>query len=133
MTKTEDSILTDIQPENITVVENLDLNGLFNLTYNFDLLKGIITTILKNQDILKKQIETERRKNNEQNRTIESIKSNILLIKEKYMTKEGFNPTKNQIDNINAKIIQTNDKISKIEEEIAKSKKNIFLNLIFII
>ena len=49
------------------------------------------------------------------------------------MTKEVFNPTKMQIDNINAKIIQTNDKISKIEEEIAKSKKNIFLNLIFII
>ena len=114
-------IIENIEPENITIVENLDLNALFNLTYNFDLLKGIISTILKNQDTLKKQIENERRKNNEQNRIIESLKSNIALIKENSMTKEIFAPTKFQIDDMNIKTVQLEEKITIIEEELAKS------------
>ena len=60
--KSDNLMLTDIEPENITIVENLDLNALFNLSYNFDLLKGIISTILKNQETLKKQIENEKKK-----------------------------------------------------------------------
>ena len=123
MSKTDNNILIEnIEPENITLVENIDLNALFNLTYNFDLLKGTISTILKNQESLKKQIENEKRKNNDQNRTIESLKSNILLLKEKYMTKELFSSTKYQIEDINIKILQLGEKISNMEEEISKSK-----------
>ena len=123
MSKTDNTILIEnIEPENITLVENIDLNALFNLTYNFDLLKGTISTILKNQESLKKQIENEKRKNNDQNRTIESLKSNILLLKEKYMTKELFSSTKYQIDDINIKILQLGEKITHMEEEISKSK-----------
>ena len=123
MSKPDNNILIEnIEPENITLVENIDLNALFNLTYNFDLLKGTISTILKNQESLKKQIENEKRKNNDQNRTIESLKSNILLLKEKYMTKELFSSTKYQIDDINIKILQLGEKITHMEEEISKSK-----------
>ena len=123
MSKTDNNILIEnIEPENITLVENIDLNALFNLTYNFDLLKGTISTILKNQELFKKQIENEKRKNNDQNRTIESLKSNILLLKEKYMTKELFSSTKYQIDDINIKILQLGEKITHMEEEISKSK-----------
>ena len=123
MSKPDNNILIEnIEPENITLVENIDLNALFNLTYNFDLLKGTISTILKNQESLKKQIENEKRKNNDQNRTIESLKSNILLLKEKYMTKELFSSTKYQIEDINIKILQLGEKISNMEEEISKSK-----------
>ena len=123
MSKTDNNILIEnIEPENITLMENIDLNALFNLTYNFDLLKGTISTILKNQESLKKQIENEKRKNNDQNRTIESLKSNILLLKEKYMTKELFSSTKYQIDDINIKILQLGEKITHMEEEISQSK-----------
>ena len=123
MSKTDNNILIEnIEPENITLVENIDLNALFNLTYNFDLLKGTISTILKNQELFKKQIENEKRKNNDQNRTIESLKSNILLLKEKYMTKELFSSTKYQIEDINIKILQLGEKITNMEEEISKSK-----------
>ena len=115
-------IIENIEPENITLIDNLDLNALFNLTYNFDLLKGTISTILKNQESLKNQIENEKRKNNDQNRTIESLKSNMLLIKEKYMSKELFSATKYQIDDINIKIIQLGEKINHMEEEMSKSK-----------
>ena len=37
---------------------NADLNELFNFTYNFDLLKGIIETLLKNQRDLQKQVDS---------------------------------------------------------------------------
>ena len=116
-------ILTDLDPENITVVENLDLNALFNLSYNFDLLKGIISTILKNQETLKKQIEIERRKNDEQNRSIENLKNSISSIKENYTTNEIFTGAKFQIDNVNKKIDQIHDKISQMVFGIEKSKK----------
>ena len=37
---------------------NADLNELFNFSYNFDLLKDIIETLLKNQQNLQKQVDT---------------------------------------------------------------------------
>ena len=39
-----------------TEYNNTDLNELFNFSYNFDLLKGIIETLLKNQQNLQKQV-----------------------------------------------------------------------------
>ena len=126
--KSDNLMLTDIEPENITIVENLDLNALFNLSYNFDLLKGIISTILKNQETLKKQIENEKKKNYEQNRTIENLKSNILSMKENYVTNEMFKGAKFQIDSINNKIDQIDDKISQMVFGFEKSKIKIFNN-----
>ena len=126
--KSDNLMLTDIEPENITIVENLELNALFNLSYNFDLLKGIISTILKNQETLKKQIENEKKKNDEQNRTIENLKSNILSMKENYATNEMFKGAKFQIDSINNKIDQIDDKISQMVFGFEKSKIKIFNN-----
>ena len=37
---------------------NADLNELFNFSYNFDLLKGIIETLLKNQNNLQRQLDS---------------------------------------------------------------------------
>lgn len=111
--------LPEIEPEDITIVENLDLNALFNLSYNFDLLKGIITTILKNQETFKKQIQSERKKNDENSRSIEALKSNILSIKENYISNEVFTP---QIQDIKSKISHIEQKISLYEEDFEKSK-----------
>ena len=122
MEKSNNKDIKDLEEENIKIVENLDLNALFNLTYNFDLLKGIITTILKNQETFKKQIENEKKKNSDQTWAIESLKANILSIKENYMSKEQFQPTKYQLDDINLKINQLDEKILQMEEEFAKSK-----------
>ena len=36
---------------------NADLNELFNFSYNFDLLKGIIETLLKNQQNIQKELD----------------------------------------------------------------------------
>ena len=48
-------ISTEVTSEKIKIVTDIDLNALFNLNYNFDLLKGIIETLLKNQGALQKQ------------------------------------------------------------------------------
>ena len=41
-----------------TEYNNADLNELFNFSYNFDLLKGIIETLLKNQNNLQNQLDS---------------------------------------------------------------------------
>ena len=41
--------------EKIQITNDIDLNALFNLNYNFDLLKGIIEQLLKNQKSLQDQ------------------------------------------------------------------------------
>ena len=115
-------VLKDISPDNITIVDNLDLNTLFNLSYNFDILKGIISTILKNQESLQMQIEKEKKVNRDQYKTIESLKSNIISIKEKYISKETFDEAQNHVDKIELKMNQIDEKLLLIEEEFTKSK-----------
>ena len=115
-------VLKDISPDNITIVDNLDLNTLFNLSYNFDILKGIISTILKNQESLQMQIEKEKKVNRDQYKTIESLKSNIISIKEKYISKETFDEAQNHVDKIKLKMNQIDEKLLLIEEEFTKSK-----------
>ena len=47
---------------------DIDLNALFNLSYSFDNLKGLLTAVLKNQDTLAdklKNIEEQGKKNTE--------------------------------------------------------------------
>ena len=108
MDKKNEKIIKDISTGYFAMVKELDLNELFKLTYNFDLLKGLITSMLKNQESLKNQIEKEKEKNNEQNTIIENLKSDIELMQEKFLTKES---AKTQINEIN-------NKINKIDEEI---------------
>lgn len=38
----ENRISSEITQEKIKIMNDIDLNALFNLNYNFDLLKGII-------------------------------------------------------------------------------------------
>ena len=100
----------DNKQANITIVKDLDVDALFNLTYNFDLLKGIITTILNNQEILKGQIEQEKEKNNQQNEIIESLKNEIISIKENYSLKEEFKKITTKINQIDEYIIKIDGK-----------------------
>jgi len=50
-------ISTEVTTEKIKIMNDIDLNALFNLNYNFDLLKGIIEQLLKNQNALQNQID----------------------------------------------------------------------------
>ena len=115
MEKSNDLLIEQIDSENIKIIENLDLNSLFNLSYNFELLKGVISTILSNQQSLQKQIENSKKINDEQNNIIESLKSEIKNLQEDYVPKEEFIPIKEEVKNID-------NKLKIFEEELTKSK-----------
>ena len=117
MSNTDNSIIANIKPENITIYNNADLNSLFNFnfTYNFDLLKGIIGALLKNQQALKKEIELANSINNEQDKTIISLRNQIIEIKEKYTSRDDFM-------NIQEQVNKMNETYKTFDEELAKSK-----------
>ena len=54
---------------------NIDLNSLFNLSYNFENLKLLLTTISKNQDIFETRMKEIESKLNDNSRNIELLKS----------------------------------------------------------
>ena len=114
MEKISKLIFADIDND-ITIIEDLDLNGLFNLTYNFDILKGTISTLFKNQQNLMKKINKAHEINNEQNKVIESLQK---YIKDKCITKDE---SKNTQKNLESKIEELNQKIYQIDEELVKS------------
>ena len=62
MDKKNEKIIKDISTGYFAMVKELDLNELFKLTYNFDLLKGLITSMLKNQESLKIKLKKKKKK-----------------------------------------------------------------------
>ena len=50
-----DIFLTDFETGIVSLSKNSDLNNILNFTYNFDLLKNVLSTIIKNQNNLKKE------------------------------------------------------------------------------
>ena len=112
-----EKILKEISAGNVKVIKELDLNDIFKLSYNFDLLKGLLTAILKNQENLKSKLEKERETNNEQSKTIELLQNDIKSMKENYITKE-------QCTHVNSKINEIVEQLNIIGEK-SKSKKNI--------
>ena len=117
-------IATDASPDNIEEINNLDLNTLFNLSYNFDILKGIISFILKNQKSLQIQLEKEKKINKAQSQAIESLEYYNKSLKDKFVSKESFNKTQNQIDELESKMNQFDEKLFQIENNLSKRKKN---------
>ena len=120
--------LEDITLSNIELLsKEIDLNGLFNFNYNFDLLKGIIGALLKSQKSLQKQIDLANIEKKEHERAIEQLKDDIITIQEKYTTREDFIEVKDQMKKVN-EIYQMYD------EELAKGKYKyiIKINLFYI-
>ena len=120
--------LEDITLSNIELLsKEIDLNGLFNFNYNFDLLKAIIGALLKSQKSLQKQIDLANIEKKEHERAIEQLKDDIITIQEKYTTREDFIEVKDQMKKVN-EIYQMYD------EELAKGKYKyiIKINLFYI-
>ena len=97
---------TKITNDKIQLMNNLDLNALFHLNYNFDLLKGVIEELLKNQEILQKNMDKIDSSNNDKDRRIEELEREVKILKE------------NQIDK---KLIeQIQDDLSEIKSHLKK-------------
>ena len=124
-------ILTDFESGAISLSNNSDLNGLFNFNYNFDLLKEVLTTVIKNQINLKNRLEE---KGVEQQQIMNLLKTDITQIKQSQKEKnDNFNFSKNDYDNLAKKINNLENQISKINEELDKSKYNYKIKIFLLI
>ena len=124
-------ILTDFESGAISLSNNSDLNGLFNFNYNFDLLKEVLTTVIKNQINLENRLEE---KGVEQQQIMNLLKTDITQIKQSQKEKnDNFNFSKNDYDNLVKKINNLENQISKINEELDKSKYNYKIKIFLLI
>ncbi len=110
---------------------DIDLNALFNLSYSFDNLKGLLTAVLKNQDTLEdklKNLEEQGKKNTEIiNKTIISEKrvKHIDVIKSKDKEKEETSSNKDLDENqLARKSKVTDSKEGKKEEDVTDENEN---------
>ena len=111
---------------------NLDLNNLFNLSYSFEGLKLLLTSIAKNQEKMMEKIKLleNEYKNNEKSNSIniqeskKQIKTDENNLKEIYDKKMVNIISKDENDNNNFfKFTSLENRIKNLEEEITKSKK----------
>ena len=98
-------IISDDIEEDITIMDDMDLNNLFNLTYNFDILKSTISILFKNQENLLKKINKAYEINKQQNEYMESLHQESI----------------SQKDNLESKIKEIEQKVTQIDEELVKS------------
>jgi chromosome segregation ATPase len=68
-------------------MNDIDLNALFNLNYNFDLLKGIIEQLLKNQNALQNQVDELFGSIGDRDQRIEALEKEVKYLKETYVNK----------------------------------------------
>ena len=120
-----DIVLTNFETGDMSLMKNSDLNNLFNFTYNFDFLKEILITVIKNQISLKNQFDE---KCKAQIDTIDSFKNDIIQNNQTGQTDQKKkeilfnNNIKENLDKINDKVNKLEIKIERINAELDKSK-----------
>ena len=116
-------ISTEVTSEKIKIVNDIDLNALFNLNYNFDLLKGIIETLLKNQGALQKQLDELYSSNEDKDKIIQDLEADIKSLKETKLNINEFNELKPEIEKMNNHLKQNDKKIEECNFIILLYKK----------
>ena len=114
-------IKTEMTSEKIQITNDIDLNALFNLNYNFDLLKGIIEQLLKNQNSLQNQINDLFGANGDKDKRIENLEKEVKYLKETYVNKS-------QLKEIETDLKQIKEKL-KVHDKLIEESKFIFLIL----
>ena len=97
-------ISTEITSEKIKIMNDIDLNALFNLNYNFDLLKGIIEQLLKNQNALQNQIDELYGNNGDKDKRIENLEKEVKYLKETYVNKSELKEIQTDLKQIKEKL-----------------------------
>ena len=105
-------ISSELTSEKIKIIKDIDLNSLFNLSYNFDLLKGLIEHLLTNQQKLQNQIDEMYKKDCERDKQTNYLLDDMKVIKETYVDKESLNPIYDEIKGMKDKLNQHDDKFS---------------------
>ena len=112
-------IKTEMTSEKIQITNDIDLNALFNLNYNFDLLKGIIEQLLKNQNSLQNQINDLFGANGDKDKRIENLEKEVKYLKETYVNKS-------ELKEIETDLKQIKEKLKVHDKLIDESKLYVF-------
>ena len=112
-----------ISNDKIQLMANIDLNGLFNLNYNFDLLKGVIEELLKNKQILQKRMDDMENTFDDKDKRIAELEKEVKILKENQIDKNVITEIKNDISEIKKHL-------QKHDEQIDDSKL-FFIKIIF--
>ena len=111
--KSSNRLSTEMTSEKIKIIKDIDLNSIFKLNYNFDVLKGLIEHLLTNQQKLQNQIDEIYLKDGERDKNTSTILDDIKSIKENYIDKNFFNNTLNDINEFKNNINLQEDKINE--------------------
>lgn len=104
-------ILTDFATGEVQLSKQAELNNLFN----FELLKEVLTTIIKNQINLKKQFEE---KSLKQNKLLDTLNNKFI----EFNQKEILNFSPHEFIKLKERINKLEIKIEQINDELDKSK-----------
>ena len=115
MNNSPNRISTELTSEKIKIINDIDLNSLFNLNYNFDVLKGIIEHLLTNQQKLQNQIDEIFIKDCDRDKDITNLLKDTKLIKDSFVDKNSFKIVLDSIKEIK-------EHLKKHDEEILESK-----------
>ena len=102
-------ILTDFATGEVQLSKQAELNNLFN----FELLKEVLTTIIKNQINLKKQFEE---KSLKQNKLLDTLNNKFIEFNQKEIlnfSPQEFIKLKERVNKLEIKIEQINDELDK--------------------
>ena len=117
-------ISTEMTSEKIQITNDIDLNALFNLNYNFDLLKGIIETLLQNQGALQRQLDEMFTSNDEKDKIIEKMEEDIKILKDTKINRTDFKNLENEVKHIK-------DHLKQDDKKIEECKFILYLNNIY--
>jgi hypothetical protein len=115
-------ISTEMSSEKIQITNDIDLNALFNLNYNFDLLKGIIEQLLKNQNSLQNQINDLFGANGDKDKRIENLEKEVKYLKETYVNKSELKEIETDLKQIKEKL--------KVHDKLIEESKLYVFNII---
>ncbi|MCQ2818394.1 MAG: hypothetical protein MJ252_14095 [archaeon] len=113
-----------ISKEKIKFTADFDLNSLFNLNYNFDLLKQIIEDLLANQDLLQDRMDKIEEGNKEKDERIAILEREVKELKEKQIDRAIIDKMREDIEEIK-KHLQRHD--NQIEDCKLKNKNITYL------
>ena len=117
-------ITTEMTSDKIQITNDIDLNALFNLNYNFDLLKGIIETLLQNQGALQRQLDEMFTSNDEKDKIIEKMEEDIKILKDTKINRTDFKNLENEVKHIK-------DHLKQDDKKIEECKFILYLNNIY--
>ena len=112
--------------------KNIDLNSLFNLTYNFDVLKNLAENLIENQKNLQLQIANICKDNKEKEQKIFELESNIIKIELKNENDlDKIKELQNKHNKLKLKEVQNNNNNNNninnnnnLENKINENKSN---------